>query len=158
MESKIENVMVQKKIPDFGFVDKTGENIFSVSGQYGIPRPWYFPFTRTYWCGEKENQSLSSSLSKKGNAEGTEYKHLHRLHLTGEFCFFRLTFLWVFFQTAVCIEEEPAHIEPGVYIENLVKVYSHGNKLAVDGLTLKFYNGQITSFLGHNGAGKTTTM
>lgn len=60
--------------------------------------------------------------------------------------------------TAVCIEEEPAHIEPGVYIENLVKVYSNGNKLAVDGLSLKFYNGQITSFLGHNGAGKTTTM
>uniref|UniRef100_A0A674NRG4 P-type phospholipid transporter n=1 Tax=Takifugu rubripes TaxID=31033 RepID=A0A674NRG4_TAKRU len=58
----------------------------------------------------------------------------------------------------LCIEEEPAHIEPGVYIENLVKVYSNGNKLAVDGLSLKFYNGQITSFLGHNGAGKTTTM
>lgn len=59
---------------------------------------------------------------------------------------------------AVCIEEEPSHIEPGVYIQNLVKVYSHGNKLAVDGLSLKFYSGQITSFLGHNGAGKTTTM
>ncbi|KAA8595046.1 hypothetical protein FQN60_012181 [Etheostoma spectabile] len=59
---------------------------------------------------------------------------------------------------AVCIEEEPSHIEPGVYIENLVKVYSHGNKLAVDGLSLRFYQGQITSFLGHNGAGKTTTM
>lgn len=60
--------------------------------------------------------------------------------------------------SAVCIEEEPSHIEPGVYIKNLVKVYSHGNKLAVDGLTLGFYEGQITSFLGHNGAGKTTTM
>lgn len=58
---------------------------------------------------------------------------------------------------AVCIEEEPAHLDPGVYIENLVKVYSNG-KLAVDGLTLGFYEGQITSFLGHNGAGKTTTM
>uniref|UniRef100_A0A3Q3W1K1 P-type phospholipid transporter n=1 Tax=Mola mola TaxID=94237 RepID=A0A3Q3W1K1_MOLML len=58
---------------------------------------------------------------------------------------------------AVCIEEEPAHLEPGVYIENLVKVYRHGKKLAVDGLTLGFYEGQITSFLGHNGAGKTTT-
>ncbi|KAK1887045.1 Phospholipid-transporting ATPase ABCA1, partial [Dissostichus eleginoides] len=58
----------------------------------------------------------------------------------------------------VCIEEEPSHIEPGVYIENLVKVYSHGNKLAVDGLSLRFYKGQITSFLGHNGAGKTTIM
>uniref|UniRef100_A0A3P9MSZ7 ATP-binding cassette, sub-family A (ABC1), member 1A n=1 Tax=Poecilia reticulata TaxID=8081 RepID=A0A3P9MSZ7_POERE len=97
-------------------------------GQYGIPRPWYFPFTRTYWCGEKENQNINTPLSKKGNAD------------------------------AVCIEEDPSHIDPGVYIENLVKIYSHGNKLAVDGLTLKFYEGQITSFLGHNGAGKTTTM
>uniref|UniRef100_A0A3Q2DBH9 ATP-binding cassette, sub-family A (ABC1), member 1A n=1 Tax=Cyprinodon variegatus TaxID=28743 RepID=A0A3Q2DBH9_CYPVA len=93
-------------------------------GQYGIPRPWYFPFTRTYWCGEKENKNINTPLSKK----------------------------------TVCTEEDPSHIEPGVYIENLVKIYSHGNKLAVDGLTLKFYEGQITSFLGHNGAGKTTTM
>lgn len=60
--------------------------------------------------------------------------------------------------SAVCVEEEPTHLEPGVFIENLVKVYRHGKKLAVDGLTLGFYEGQITSFLGHNGAGKTTTM
>uniref|UniRef100_A0A7N6AX94 ABC transporter domain-containing protein n=1 Tax=Anabas testudineus TaxID=64144 RepID=A0A7N6AX94_ANATE len=85
-------------------------------GQYGIPRPWYFPFTRSYWFGEVDGKST------------------------------------------VCIEEEPSHLEPGVYIENLVKVYHHGKKLAVDGLTLGFYEGQITSFLGHNGAGKTTTM
>uniref|UniRef100_A0A8P4GKC1 P-type phospholipid transporter n=1 Tax=Dicentrarchus labrax TaxID=13489 RepID=A0A8P4GKC1_DICLA len=89
-------------------------------GQYGIPRPWYFPFTKSYWFGEKDT---------------------------------KLPVL-----PAVCIEEEPAHLEPGVYIENLVKVYRHGKKLAVDGLTLGFYEGQITSFLGHNGAGKTTTM
>uniref|UniRef100_A0A8D3CZN3 P-type phospholipid transporter n=1 Tax=Scophthalmus maximus TaxID=52904 RepID=A0A8D3CZN3_SCOMX len=90
-------------------------------GQYGIPRPWFFPFTKSYWLGEKDGKS-------------------NKVHLT------------------VCIEEEPTHLEPGVYIENLVKVYRHGKKLAVDGLTLGFYEGQITSFLGHNGAGKTTTM
>uniref|UniRef100_A0AAQ4QFF7 P-type phospholipid transporter n=1 Tax=Gasterosteus aculeatus aculeatus TaxID=481459 RepID=A0AAQ4QFF7_GASAC len=98
------------------------ESVFP--GQYGIPRPWYFPFTKSYWCGENEKTNISTPLSKK----------------------------------AVCIEEEPSHIEPGVYIQNLVKVYSHGKKLAVDGLSLRFYEGQITSFLGHNGAGKTTTM
>nr|XP_046261580.1 phospholipid-transporting ATPase ABCA1b [Scatophagus argus]XP_046261583.1 phospholipid-transporting ATPase ABCA1b [Scatophagus argus] len=97
-------------------------------GQYGIPRPWYFPFTKSYWFGEKDVSSNKVPLSRKGNPG------------------------------AVCIEEEPAHLEPGVYIENLVKVYRHGKKLAVDGLTLGFYEGQITSFLGHNGAGKTTTM
>uniref|UniRef100_A0A9J7YH64 P-type phospholipid transporter n=1 Tax=Cyprinus carpio carpio TaxID=630221 RepID=A0A9J7YH64_CYPCA len=91
-------------------------------GQYGIPRPWYFPFTKSYWCGEKCGGITSAPTNKKENAE-----------------------------------EEPAHLDPGVYIENLVKVYSNG-KLAVDDLTLGFYEGQITSFLGHNGAGKTTTM
>ncbi|XP_073677133.1 phospholipid-transporting ATPase ABCA1b isoform X1 [Garra rufa] len=96
-------------------------------GQYGIPRPWYFPFTKSYWFGES-NTNNTAIHGKKGNA-GT-----------------------------VCIEEEPTHLELGVYIENLVKVYRHGRKLAVDGLTLGFYEGQITSFLGHNGAGKTTTM
>uniref|UniRef100_A0A3Q1C7W4 P-type phospholipid transporter n=1 Tax=Amphiprion ocellaris TaxID=80972 RepID=A0A3Q1C7W4_AMPOC len=97
-------------------------------GQYGIPRPWYFPFTKSYWLGEKDGKSNKIPLKRTGNPG------------------------------AVCMEEEPAHLEPGVYIENLVKVYRHGKKLAVDGLTLGFYEGQITSFLGHNGAGKTTTM
>ncbi|TNN33037.1 ATP-binding cassette sub-family A member 1 [Liparis tanakae] len=97
-------------------------------GQYGIPRPWYFPLSRAYWCGDVEGKSSHAPLSRRENPE------------------------------AVCMEEEPAHLEPGVYIENLVKVYRHGRKLAVDGLTLGFYEGQITSFLGHNGAGKTTTM
>ncbi|XP_028271340.1 LOW QUALITY PROTEIN: ATP-binding cassette sub-family A member 1-like [Parambassis ranga] len=97
-------------------------------GQYGIPRPWYFPFTKSYWFGDKDGKSSKVPLSRKQNPG------------------------------AVCMEEEPTHLEPGVYIENLVKVYRHGKKLAVDGLTLGFYEGQITSFLGHNGAGKTTTM
>lgn len=58
----------------------------------------------------------------------------------------------------VCKEEEPVHLSLGVSIQKLVKVYRDGKKVAVDGLTLNFYEGQITSFLGHNGAGKTTTM
>lgn len=31
-------------------------------------------------------------------------------------------------------------------------------KVAVCGMTLDMYEGQITALLGHNGAGKTTTM
>ncbi|XP_012989040.1 phospholipid-transporting ATPase ABCA1b isoform X2 [Esox lucius] len=102
------------------------ESVFP--GQYGIPRPWYFPISKSYWFGEGENRKTDFSQKKKTNCG------------------------------AVCIEDEPAHLKPGVFIENLVKVYRHGKKLAVDGLTLGFYEGQITSFLGHNGAGKTTTM
>ncbi|XP_051505256.1 phospholipid-transporting ATPase ABCA1b isoform X1 [Myxocyprinus asiaticus] len=96
-------------------------------GQYGIPRPWYFPLSKSYWFGESntKNTTIHGKTCNAGD---------------------------------ICIEEEPTHLELGVYIENLVKVYRHGKKLAVDGLTLGFYEGQITSFLGHNGAGKTTTM
>ena len=46
----------------------------------------------------------------------------------------------------------------GVSVQGLRKYYKSSKKLAVDGLSLNFYEGQITSFLGHNGAGKTTTM
>ncbi|XP_051957162.1 phospholipid-transporting ATPase ABCA1 [Xyrauchen texanus] len=56
------------------------------------------------------------------------------------------------------IEAEPMNLILGVSIRNLVKIYKKGAKVAVNHLNIKFYEGQITSFLGHNGAGKTTTM
>uniref|UniRef100_A0A8C1AJD1 P-type phospholipid transporter n=1 Tax=Cyprinus carpio carpio TaxID=630221 RepID=A0A8C1AJD1_CYPCA len=55
-------------------------------------------------------------------------------------------------------DAEPTNLILGVSIRNLVKIYKKGAKLAVNHLNIKFYEGQITSFLGHNGAGKTTTM
>uniref|UniRef100_A0A3Q3H2P5 ABC transporter domain-containing protein n=1 Tax=Labrus bergylta TaxID=56723 RepID=A0A3Q3H2P5_9LABR len=55
-------------------------------------------------------------------------------------------------------EAEPADLVKGVCIQDLVKVFSGSSTPAVDGLTISFYESQITAFLGHNGAGKTTTM
>ncbi|CAM5115675.1 unnamed protein product [Eretmochelys imbricata] len=101
------------------------ESVFP--GQYGIPRPWYFPFTKTYWFGEESEERRHAHSDHKGPSEH-------------------------------CMEEEPIHLSLGVSIQNLVKIYRDGKKVAVDGLTLNFFEGQITSFLGHNGAGKTTTM
>ncbi|KAM9137819.1 phospholipid-transporting ATPase ABCA1 isoform 1-T2 [Pangshura tecta] len=101
------------------------ESVFP--GQYGIPRPWYFPFTKSYWFGEEYEEGRHAHSDHKGPSEN-------------------------------CMEEEPNHLSLGVSIQNLVKIYRDGKKVAVDGLTLNFFEGQITSFLGHNGAGKTTTM
>lgn len=28
-------------------------------GQYGVPQPWYFPFTRKFWCGQPSSWSYS---------------------------------------------------------------------------------------------------
>ncbi|KAM9795168.1 LOW QUALITY PROTEIN: phospholipid-transporting ATPase ABCA1b [Neosynchiropus ocellatus] len=118
-------------------------------GQYGIPRPWFFPLSRSYWLGDQEEKSSKAPLNRAGNPAGA----VRARSVSGPGPSLNRSLC-----AAVCVEEEPAHLDPGVYIENLVKVYRHGKKLAVDGLTLGFYEGQITSFLGHNGAGKTTTM
>ncbi|XP_067379656.1 phospholipid-transporting ATPase ABCA1-like isoform X3 [Channa argus] len=101
------------------------ENVFP--GQYGIPKPWYFPFTASYWCGRASVTDVDPGLLKDSNAN--EY-----------------------------LEKPPPNMKAGVSIRSLVKIYKTGKKLAVDGLSLDFYENQITSFLGHNGAGKTTTM
>ncbi|XP_042650742.1 phospholipid-transporting ATPase ABCA7 isoform X2 [Tyto alba] len=96
-------------------------------GQYGIPKPWNFPFLKSYWLGEPSSAG---------------YPPYPTSPLTAP---------------QVLVEEPPAQLQPGVSIRNLVKIY-HNSRVAVDGLSLDFYEGQITSFLGHNGAGKTTTM
>ena len=41
-----------------------------VSGQYGIPRSWFFPFTKSYWFGEGENRKTKVPQGRKGNRGG----------------------------------------------------------------------------------------
>lgn len=55
-------------------------------------------------------------------------------------------------------EADPMNLVMGVQIQDLVKVFDGSSRPAVNCLNINFYEGQITSFLGHNGAGKTTTM
>lgn len=102
------------------------ENVFP--GQYGIPKPWYFPFTASYWCGAASDSQFDHDLLKDSAAQNAY------------------------------LEKPAPNMIAGVSIRNLVKIYKTGKKLAVDGLSMDFYEDQITSFLGHNGAGKTTTM
>lgn len=102
-------------------------------GHYGIPRPFYFPFTRSYWFGYQPTQN-------QDNMELNQCGFDPHDALNANF------------------EEDPSQLKCGVSINGLVKVYKTGKKLAVDNLNMKFYENQITSFLGHNGAGKTTTM
>ncbi|XP_076469399.1 phospholipid-transporting ATPase ABCA3-like [Babylonia areolata] len=98
------------------------ENVWP--GDYGVPRPFYFCFTKSYWCGGRTRSDASYDSSN------TDLQHF---------------------------ESDPENLKAGIQICNLTKRYSKG-KTAVDNLSLKMYEGQITVLLGHNGAGKTTTM
>ena len=57
----------------------------------------------------------------------------------------------------VPLEPVPDHLKQqardgeNIEIKNLKKTFKE--KVAVDGLNLSIYNGQITALLGHNGAG-----
>ncbi|XP_034020928.1 phospholipid-transporting ATPase ABCA1-like [Thalassophryne amazonica] len=102
------------------------ENVFP--GQYGIPKPWYFPLMSSYWCGTTSVTDVDPSQLKDSSTPNG------------------------------FLENPPPNMKVGVSVRNLVKIYKTGKKLAVDNLSVDFYENQITSFLGHNGAGKTTTM
>ena len=64
--------------------------------------------------------------------------------------------------TTADIEPDPpgSDSRPGVHIRGLVKAFrgADGLKLAVDGLDLSLYAGDVTVLLGHNGAGKSTVV
>lgn len=48
-------------------------------GQYGIPRPWYFPFTKSYWFGEGEQKEAPTILGKKVNAGGKSFINIYSI-------------------------------------------------------------------------------
>lgn len=56
------------------------------------------------------------------------------------------------------MEDNQEESTSGIRINKLHKVYSRGNNHALKGLSVNFYENEISAFLGHNGAGKSTTM
>uniref|UniRef100_A0A803VV33 ABC transporter domain-containing protein n=1 Tax=Ficedula albicollis TaxID=59894 RepID=A0A803VV33_FICAL len=115
----------------YGLVAWYVEAVFP--GEYGVPQPWYFFLTPSYWCGRPR-----TVVGKEKEEEEDPEKALKSQY----------------------IEEEPADLVSGIKIKHLSKVFKVGNKTkeAVKDLTVNMYEGQITVLLGHNGAGKTTTL
>ncbi|XP_072274644.1 glucosylceramide transporter ABCA12 [Pyxicephalus adspersus] len=110
-------------------------------GKYGIGAVWYFPVLPSFWmeccglhgpCSKKPSGLLMSNIV----AHGAPEKKGDELYPYNE--------------------QDPTDLNLGVSLHGLTKVYR--SKVAVKNLNLNFYEGHITSLLGHNGAGKTTTL
>ncbi|KAG7487527.1 hypothetical protein MATL_G00024490 [Megalops atlanticus] len=162
------------------------DNVFP--GQYGIGRPFYFPLQPSYWsrsvpsqaateepgfekpASEKEFASLGKAEEERSGkspaGSGSDCKHQdkrERKEREREEQQRRQEEERRRIQEAQqsgkpFFEPEPTGLSVGVSVQDLVKVFSRNSSPAVDGLSISFYEGQITSFLGQNGAGKTTTM
>ncbi|XP_030607370.1 retinal-specific phospholipid-transporting ATPase ABCA4-like [Archocentrus centrarchus] len=162
------------------------DNVFP--GQYGIGRPFYFPFQPSYWQRAKpshtetadkapekpepENQdkdieSTPETNTCNGSASRKICKHQSKREQRE-----RARELLKQQEEApnqdlgqdsgnegqLFFEPDPVGLVMGVQIQDLVKIFDGSSRPAVNCLNINFYEGEITSFLGHNGAGKTTTM
>ncbi|KAF7662181.1 hypothetical protein LDENG_00244240 [Lucifuga dentata] len=118
-------------------------------GKYGIPAPWYFPFKASFWADlcccccirfpRKEGRGLFfSNIMQKNQPIFSDDKRKDQNNFS--------------FQAT----EDFSGLPVGVAVHGLTKTY--GNQVAIQNLNVSFYEGHVTSLLGHNGAGKTTTM
>uniref|UniRef100_A0A8C2KUA2 ATP-binding cassette, sub-family A (ABC1), member 12 n=1 Tax=Cyprinus carpio TaxID=7962 RepID=A0A8C2KUA2_CYPCA len=112
-------------------------------GKYGIAVPWYFPVTRSFWtdvfsCCNRTPKKIGRGLLFSNMMHEQKNTDKSKSSLAGNG------------------EEDFSGLPVGVSLYGLTKTY--GNRHAVDNLNLSFYEGHVTSLLGHNGAGKTTTM
>ena len=64
-------------------------------GEYGVPRPWYFPVQKSYWCGFDTSEDDMSGFHDLERSDGDRVR----------------------------VEEEPKGYPLGVAIEGLSKTY-----------------------------------
>nr|XP_031526947.1 ATP-binding cassette sub-family A member 13 [Vicugna pacos] len=103
-----------------------------IPGTFGLRKPWYFPFTASYWksvCGlgvKRQRTPTSDLFFVRENSDDSSLQ-------TGE------------------------GTPLGVTLASVTKEYER-HRPAVRDLTLTFHGDQITALLGTNGAGKTTVI
>lgn len=128
-------------------------------GSYGRRRPWYFIVTPAFWIGEKRWRRVAKlcrrrreyELISRGSDEVLMEEVQHERSSASP--------SW----EPLARERDPTHLNKGVSINQLGKVYSWGllglkKKVALHSVSLNMYEGHITVLLGHNGAGKTSLM
>uniref|UniRef100_A0A8D1DE14 ABC transporter domain-containing protein n=1 Tax=Sus scrofa TaxID=9823 RepID=A0A8D1DE14_PIG len=109
-----------------------------IPGAFGLKKPWYFPFTSSYWkdvCGLVVKRPCSPGPNLFFFGENVDDKGSSLQNGEGR------------------LEGPP----PGVALLSVTKEHEH-RQAAVRDLTLTFHRDQITALLGTNGAGKSTVI
>ncbi|XP_020919557.1 ATP-binding cassette sub-family A member 13 isoform X2 [Sus scrofa] len=109
-----------------------------IPGAFGLRKPWYFPFTSSYWkdvCGLVVKRPCSPGPNLFFFGENVDDKGSSLQNGEGR------------------LEGPP----PGVALLSVTKEHEH-RQAAVRDLTLTFHRDQITALLGTNGAGKSTVI
>lgn len=111
--------------------------------EFGIRQPLHFPFLSSYWLDRPRHQVLPAELV--GEDDGSPARTVG--HNTVE-------------QVPDAIRSRTQASGTEVRTIGLRKEFSTptGTKVAVEGLHLTMFEGQILALLGHNGAGKSTTI
>ena len=112
-----------------------------IKTETGVRLPWYFPLTPSFWKGHSTKE-LSDEDIKLLKGEDSKRRREMAENLNME-------------------PTDPAlqgQLDQGfaMKVRGLRKHFD--DKVAVDGLDLDMFKGQIFALLGHNGAGKTTTI
>eukprot|EP00606_Chrysophyceae_sp_TOSAG23-5_P000450 GSChrysophyteH2.ASY1.ANO1.1662.1 assembled CDS len=107
--------------------------------EFGTHEVWYFCVTPEYWKKFFGFDILGTSISDHSAIASNENVNVELISED----------LQQQYEKKTCID-----------IQNLRKEFKtpQGTKVAVNGLTLSMFQGQITALLGHNGAGKTTAI
>ena len=104
-----------------------------LTGDYGVPKPWNFPFKKSYWVKSSPEIEIEELNTEEKTTDSESQDSF----------------------------EDDAGVHPGVVITDLTKEYSQRNAspvLAANKVNAVFGENRITSLLGHNGAGKSTTI
>ncbi|CAF3658697.1 unnamed protein product [Adineta steineri] len=108
---------------------------FTISGQYGIPSSWNFPFSIQYWI-QHFNLNQMNLFQKKYSDETFRSSSSSSSSSKDKF------------------HENNLIVE----IDSLYKSFGETNQFVLNNIHFNLYENQITTLLGHNGAGKTTIM
>ena len=123
--------------------------------EFGVPRPWYFPVTPSYWrevfnlpAAAKKGEFATSASSFHADGAGAKPRGAGRKVDPS------------FLQEPDADMRAKEREGKVVSVRGLRKEFAtpDGVKVAVDNVDVTFYDGQIAVVLGHNGAGKTTLI